>query len=295
MTKVQTDHSDLTALARQLRLDVLDATTRVASGHVSSSYSCVEILTALYFGGILRYRPDEPAWPERDRFILSKGHAAPVFYAVLARAGYFGLDELQGLRTVNRKAEGHPVENKLPGIETTSGSLGKGISVGLGHVLGGRLDKLDYHVYVLLGDGECQEGQIWESAMAASHFRAGNLIAIVDYNKYQESGPIGREIALEPFVQKWQSFGWYVEEVDGHDIGGLIESLRSVSAPLTHPITRLTRHVSRIKYGLRQADQPAVVIAHTVKGKGVSFVEADYHWHGKALSPQQAEQAREEI
>ena len=285
----------LTCLARQLRLDVLDATTHVASGHVSSSYSCVEILTALYFGGVLRYRPDEPSWPERDRFILSKGHAAPLFYAVLARAGYFGLDELQGLRTVNRKAEGHPVENKLPGIETTSGSLGKGISVGLGHVLGGRLDKLDYHVYVLLGDGECQEGQIWESAMAASHFGAGNLIAIVDYNKYQESGPISREIALEPFVQKWQSFGWYVEEVDGHDIGALIESLRSVSAPLTHPITRSTHSRARVKHGVRQAGQPAVVIAHTVKGKGISFVEADYRWHGKALSPEQADQAREEI
>lgn len=295
MTEPQTDLSNLTALARQLRLDVLGATTQVASGHVSSSYSCVEILTALYFGAILRYRPGEPDWPERDRFILSKGHAAPVFYAVLARAGYFGLDELEGLRMVNRKAEGHPVEKKLPGIETTSGSLGKGISVGLGHVLGGRLNKLDYRVYVLLGDGECQEGQIWEAAMAASHFRAGNLVAIVDYNKYQESGPIGREIALEPFVQKWQSFGWYVEEVDGHDIGALIEALTSVSQPLTHPLTRVTHHTSRVKHGVRRSEQPSVILAHTVKGKGISFVEADYHWHGKALSPQQAEQAREEI
>jgi transketolase len=289
------DLKSLVSMARQLRLDVVDATTRVASGHVSSSFSCVEVLAALYFGGILRYRPDEPGWPERDRFILSKGHAAPVFYAVLARAGYFGLDELQGLRTVNRKAEGHPVEGTLPGIETTSGSLGKGISVGLGHVLGGRLDGLDYRVYVLLGDGECQEGQIWESAMAAAHFKAGNLIAIVDYNKYQESGPISREIALEPFVGKWQSFGWYVEEVDGHDIAALIESLESVSGPLNHPLAHVIRHPSRIKHGVRRADQPAVIIAHTVKGKGVSFVEADYHWHGKALSPEQAEQAREEI
>jgi transketolase len=285
----------LVSLARQLRLDVLEATTHVASGHVSSSYSCVEILTALYFGGVLRYRPDEPSWPKRDRLILSKGHAAPVFYAALARAGYFGLDELQGLRTVNRRAEGHPVENKLPGIETTSGSLGKGISVGLGHVLGGRLNRRDYRVFVLLGDGECQEGQIWESAMAASHYKAGNLIAIIDHNKYQESGPISREIDLEPFVEKWQSFGWYVEQVDGHDIGALIESLQSVTAPLTHPITRLTHHVSRIIHGVRCADQPAVIIAHTVKGKGISFVEADYHWHGKALSPEQAAQAREEI
>ena len=159
-----TQTRDLQALkekARELRLEVLDATTKVASGHVSSSYSSVEILVALYVGGVLRYRSDEPHWPERDRFILSKGHAAPIFYAVLADAGYFDRRELEGLRTINRRAEGHPVENTLPGIEATSGSLGKGISVGLGHVLAGRLNKIDYRVYVLLGDGECQEGQIW--------------------------------------------------------------------------------------------------------------------------------------
>ena len=195
-----TDPQALREKARELRLEVLEVTTKVGSGHVSSSYSSVEILTALYFGGVLRYRPDEPHWPERDRFILSKGHAAPIFYTVLANAGYFDRSELAGLRTVNRRAEGHPVQDKLPGIETTSGSLGKGISVGIGHVLAGRLSKLDYHVFVLLGDGECQEGQIWESAMSASHLGVDNLTAIVDYNKYQESGPISREMGLEPFV-----------------------------------------------------------------------------------------------
>jgi transketolase len=274
------DLEALKELARSLRLDILEMTTRVASGHVSSSYSAVEILTALYFGGpgmqgILRYRPDEPHWPERDRFLMSKGHAAPLLYAVLARAGYFDREELWGLRTVNRRAEGHPIRDKLPGIETTSGSLGKGISVGLGHVLGGRLNgSTGYRVYVLLGDGECQEGQIWESAMFAAHVAADRLTAIVDYNKYQESGPISRELALEPLADKWQSFGWHVEEVDGHDIGALIQLLNGVQ---------------------RVAGKPSVIIAHTVKGKGVSFVEADYHWHGKALSPEQAEQAREEI
>ncbi len=268
---------DLQALnekARELRLEVLNVTTKVASGHVSSSYSSVEILVALYQGGVLRFRSDEPHWPERDRFILSKGHAAPIFYAVLADVGYFDRTELEGLRTVNRRAEGHPVQDKLPGIETTSGSLGKGISVGLGHVLAGRLNKIDYRVYVLLGDGECQEGQIWEAAMAASHFKADNLIAIVDYNKYQESGPISREMALEPFPEKWRSFGWHAEEVNGHDIGAIIETLKAVQ---------------RVKA------QPSVVIAHTVKGKGVSFVEADYTFHGKALSADQAQRAREEI
>jgi transketolase len=274
------DLEALKELARSLRLDILEMTTKVASGHVSSSYSAVEILTALYFGGpsmrgILRYRPDEPHWPERDRFIMSKGHAAPLLYAVLARAGYFDREELWGLRTVNRRAEGHPIRDKLPGIETTSGSLGKGISVGLGHVLGGRLNgSTGYRVYVLLGDGECQEGQIWESAMFTAHVEADKLTAIVDYNKYQESGPISRELALEPFADKWQSFGWHVEEVDGHDIGALIEALNDVQ---------------RVK------GKPTVIIAHTVKGKGVSFVEADYHWHGKALSAEQAEKAREEI
>jgi transketolase len=268
---------DLQALkekARQLRLEVLDVTTKVASGHVSSSYSSVEILVAVYYGGILRYRSHQPRWPERDRFILSKGHAAPVFYAVLADVGYFDRKEVEGLRTINRRAEGHPVQGTLPGIETTSGSLGKGISVGLGHVLAGRLNGTDYRVYVLLGDGECQEGQIWEAAMSAAHLKADNLTAIVDYNKYQESGPISREMALEPFAEKWRAFGWHVEEVDGHDIGAIIETLKT-------------------SQGVK--GQPSVVIAHTVKGKGVSFVEADYTFHGKALSPEQAERAREEI
>jgi transketolase len=260
--------------ARNLRLTVLDMTTKAGSGHPSSSFSAVEILTALYFGGVLRYRSDEPHWPERDRFILSKGHAAPLLYAVLADAGYFDSEELWGLRQVNRLAEGHPIQNKLPGVEATAGSLGKGISVGLGHVLGGRLNNLEYRVYTLLGDGECEEGQIWEAAIAAAHLKADSLTAIVDYNKYQETGPISREMALEPFGEKWRSFGWHVEEVDGHDVGAIIETLKAVAS---------------VK------GQPSVIIAHTTKGKGVSFVEADYTFHGRALRPEEAEKAREEL
>jgi transketolase len=289
---------DLQALkekARSLRLDVLDMTTHAGSGHPSSSFSSVEILTALYFGGILRYCSDDPHWPERDRFIMSKGHAAPLLYAVLAQAGYFDREKLWTLRQVDSPVEGHPVQGRLPGIETTSGSLGKGISVGLGHVLGGRLNGLEYRVYVLLGDGECEEGQIWEAAIAAAHFEAHNLVAIVDYNKYQETGPISREMALEPFADKWRAFGWHVEEVDGHDIGAIVEALKSVSVPLTHPAPRVTHHASRVKHGVRAAGQPSVIIAHTVKGKGVSFVEADYTFHGRALTSEQAEKAREEI
>jgi transketolase len=265
--------------ARSLRLDILDMTTRAGSGHPSSSFSAVEILTALYYGGILRYRSQDPHWPERDRFIMSKGHAAPLLYAVLADVGYFDREELWHLRQVNHRAEGHPIQDKLPGIETTTGSLGKGISVGLGHVLGGRLNGLNYRVYVLLGDGECEEGQIWEAAIAAAHFKADNLVVIIDYNKYQETGPIKGEMALEPFAAKWRAFGWHVTEVDGHDIQALVEVLRSTS--------RWQRDKAR--------GQPAAIIAHTVKGKGVSFVEADYTFHGRALTPEQAEKAREEI
>jgi transketolase len=268
------DFQALDELARSLRLDVLEMTTRAGSGHPSSSFSSVELMTAIYFGGILRYRSGEPDWAERDRFILSKGHAAPLLYAVLAHAGYFDREELWGLRQVNRLAEGHPVQGKLSGIETTTGSLGKGLSVGLGHALGGRMNGLHYRVYVLLGDGECEEGQVWEAAMAAAHFKVDSLIAIIDYNKYQESGPISREMALEPLTAKWRSFGWHVSEVDGHSIPAIVEALQAAQA---------------VK------GQPAVVIAHTVKGKGVSFVEADYTFHGRALTPEQAEKAREEI
>ena len=268
---------DLNALkktARDLRLDILDMTTRAASGHPSSSFSATEIVTALFFGGILRYRSQEPHWPQRDRFIMSKGHAAPLLYAALARAGYFDREEIWRLREVDSPVQGHPIQDMVHGVEATTGSLGQGLSVGLGHVLGGRLNGLRYRVYVLLGDGECQAGQVWEAAMAAAHFRAGNLVAILDYNKYQETGPISREMALEPLVAKWQSFGWHVGEVDGHDIAALIERLRAIQAV---------------------EDGPSLLIAHTVKGKGVSFVEADYTFHGRALTPEQASKAREEI
>lgn len=265
---------DLKEKARSLRLDILDMTTRAGSGHPSSSFSSVEIVAALYFGGVLRYRSDDPLWPERDRFIMSKGHAAPLLHAALAHAGYFCREELLTLRQVNSRLEGHPVEGKVPGVETTTGSLGKGISVGLGHVLGGRLNGLEYRLYVLLGDGECEEGQIWEAAMAAAHFGADNLVAIVDYNKYQETGPISRDMALEPFAEKWRAFGWHVEEVDGHDAPAIVGALAAVQ---------------------EVEGQPSAVIAHTVKGKGVSFVEGDYTFHGRALTPEQAQRARREI
>ncbi len=260
--------------ARALRLDILEATTRAGSGHPSSSWSAVEIVTTLYFGGVLRYRPDEPDWPARDRFIMSKGHAAPLLYAALAHAGYFGREALNRLREVDSPVQGHPIQGLMPGVEATTGSLGQGLSVGLGHVLGGRLNRLDYRVYVLLGDGECEAGQVWEAAMAAAHFKADRLTAILDYNKYQETGPISREMALEPLAAKWRAFGWHVAEADGHDFAGLLAALDE------------TRRVT---------GQPSIIIAHTVKGKGVSFVESDFTFHGRALSAEQAAAAREEL
>ena len=266
--------AELDEIARQLRLDILEMTTRAGSGHPSSSFSATEIVAALYFGGVLRYRSDDPLWPARDRFIMSKGHAAPLLYAALSYAGYFDRAQLWTLRQVDSPVQGHPIQYGMPGVEATTGSLGQGLSVGLGHVLGGRLNALAYRVYVLLGDGECEAGQIWEAAMAAAHFGADNLVAILDYNKYQETGPISREMGLEPLAEKWRSFGWHVVEADGHDAADLLEKFAAVA---------------QVK------GQPSIIIAHTVKGKGVSFVEADFTFHGRALTPDQAAQAREEI
>ena len=271
---VSYDLATLRDIAQSLRLDILDTTTLAGSGHPSSSFSSVEIVTALYFGGILRYRPQDPWWPERDRFIMSKGHAAPLLYPALARAGYFPRDEIWRLRQINSPVQGHPIQGLMPGVEATTGSLGQGLSLGIGHVLGGRLNKLNYRVYVLIGDGECEAGQVWEAAMAGAHFKADTLTAILDYNKYQETGPISREMALEPLAEKWRGFGWSVSEVDGHDIPALIKALRAAQGV---------------------AGQPSIIIAHTVKGKGVSFVESDYTFHGRALTPEQAARAREEI
>ncbi len=278
---------ELAEAARSLRLDILHMTTRARSGHPSSSWSAVEICTALYFGGVLRYRPAEPHWPGRDRFIMSKGHAAPLLYAVLAKAGYFDRELLWQLRQIGSPVQGHPIQDMLPGVEATTGSLGQGLSLGIGHVLGGRLNGLAYRVYVLLGDGECEAGQVWEAAMAAAHFQAGNLVAILDYNKYQETGPIAREMALEPLADKWRSFGWRVREADGHDLGALLSVLWAVSLPVPDAAAGAS---SPQLFG-----PPTLVLAHTVKGKGVSFVESDFTWHGRALPPDLAERAQEEI
>lgn len=263
---------ELQAVARRIRRHIITSTTEAGSGHPSSSLSAVEILVALFFGGLMRYRPKEPGWPERDRFILSKGHAAPLLYAVLAEAGYFPVEELQSLRRIGSPLEGHPNRRRLPAVEASTGSLGQGLSIGLGHALAARLDGRDYGVYVLLGDGEIDEGQVWEAAAAARKYVVSNLVAIVDHNGYQQTGPTKEVLDMEPLAAKWEAFGWHVQEIDGHD-------LRAVFAALQEA---------------RHSAVPAVIIARTVKGKGIEPVLEELHdanMHGKPLPKEAAEKA----
>jgi transketolase len=244
-----------------------------ASGHPGGSLSAVEIVTALYFGGVLRYDPARPDWEDRDRFVLSKGHGVPVQYAAMAEAGYFEVEELRTLRRIDSRLQGHPVLGTLPGIEAATGSLGQGLSIGLGMALAGRLDRRDFRVFVLLGDGECQEGQVWEAAMAAGHHRPDNIVAIVDYNKYQLDGAVADIIELEPFAAKWEAMGWRTREIDGHDIEQVLDALAWATS-------------------LRA---PACIIAHTVKGKGVSFMEGENAYHGVAPSDDELSRALGEL
>jgi len=249
----------------RLSRQIIEMTTRAGSGHPSSSLSAIDVMAALYFGGIMRADPQRPDWPERDRFILSKGHAAPALYAVLAAAGYFEPELLWTLRQLGSPLEGHPNMRRLPGVEASTGSLGQGLSIGLGHALAAGVDGRDYRVYVLFGDGEADQGQIWEAAMAAAKYEANNLTAILDYNKFQQTGPVDRVMpALLPLVDKWLAFGWHVAEINGHNIEEILETLRAA----------------------RQIEsKPQIIIAHTKKGKGLSPFEQDdvNRKHGEPL------------
>ncbi|HSJ16153.1 MAG TPA: transketolase [Longimicrobiales bacterium] len=272
----ETSSPDLHALrerARILRRHIVEMLHAAASGHPGGSLSAVEIVTALYFGDVLRYRPGDPDWPERDRFILSKGHGVPVQYAALAELGSLPREELRTLRRIDSRLQGHPVLGTAPGIEASTGSLGQGLSIGLGMAWAARLDGAAWRVYVLLGDGECQEGQVWEAAMAAGHHQLDNLIAIVDYNKFQLDGAINDIVRLEPLGAKWQAMGWQTCDIDGHDMGQVLEALRWA----------------------QQAGGPACIIAHTVKGKGVSFMEGENAYHGVAPSDEELARALAEL
>lgn len=268
----------MTAMAKTLRRHVITMTGKAGSGHPGGSLSAVEIMVALYFR-ILRHNPGDPRWPQRDRFVLSKGHAAPILYATLAECGYFPVEKLASLRKLGTSLQGHCDMTCTPGVEMTSGSLGQGLSVGIGMALAARLDRRDYRVYVLLGDGECDEGQVWEAAMAAAHFgvddsRLDNLVAIIDRNKQQIDGWNRDVMNLEPFPDKWRAFGWHVVEVDGHNLTELIAVLQAAK---------------QVK------GKPTAVVAHTIKGKGVSFMENNPNFHGTAPTPDEVARALEEL
>ena len=265
--------TEMESVAKRLRRHIITMTGTAGSGHPGGSLSAVEIATALYFR-LLRHKPSDPKWADRDRFILSKGHAAPLLYATLAECGYFPVEELTTLRQLDSRLQGHTDRTITPGVEMSAGALGQGLSFAIGAALAGRLNSQDYQVYVLLGDGECDEGQVWEGAMAAAHFKVDNLVAIVDNNGLQIDGWNREVMNLEPFSQKWQAFGWHVIEVDGHDLNQLIDALNQ----------------AKLVKG-----QPAVVIAHTIKGKGVSFMENNYAFHGKAPNATEVETALKEL
>lgn len=263
----------LNKIALKLRRNILIMTTKAGSGHPGGSLSSADIVTALYFHH-LRYDPENPKWEDRDRFVLSKGHGCPALYAALAESGYFQEDTLWTLRKMGSILQGHPDMNKTPGVEASTGNLGQGLSVALGIALAGRIDRKKYRVFALLGDGEIDEGQIWEAAMAAAHYKVDNLTAILDLNGIQLDGLTKDIMSLEPVADKWRAFGWHVIEIDGHNIREILDALD---------------RAEHVKY------TPTIIIAHTVKGKGVSFMEGQVKFHGTALTEEQLVKALEEL
>jgi transketolase len=258
----------LEKIAARVRLDIATMLCQAGSGHPGGAFSAADFMTALYFGE-LRHDPKRPDWAERDMVIFSKGHACPVLYACLAEAGYFPKEELLTLRQLGSRLQGHPGKDKgLPGLEISSGSLGQGLSVGVGVALAHRYLKKDSRVYVIIGDGECDCGQIWEAAMAAGHYKLDNLCGIVDYNKLQIDGSNEEVMGLEPFVKKWQDFRWEVLEIDGHNMKEI---------------------VSAYKRARTIKGKPSLIMARTIKGKGVSFMEGQASWHGDVPKGEKAD------
>lgn len=260
-------------LARKIRIHALRMTSAGGSSHVGSVLSMADIVAVLY-GEVLRLRPDQPEWPDRDRFILSKGHAGAGIYAALAERGFFSTDELAQHYRDGSRFSGHVSHKGIPGVELSTGSLGHGLSVGAGRALAARLDGKAHKVYVLLSDGECDEGSNWEAILFAAHHRLDNLIAVVDYNKIQSLDTVENTLRLEPFVDKWRSFGWAVHEVDGHDHTALLRTFKEIP---------------------KRPGQPTCVLAHTVKGKGVSFMENTVLWHYRTAKGQEFDDALREL
>lgn len=259
--------------AKEIRRQIISMLAASASGHPGGSLSLADILAVLYFDK-MNIDPQNPTWEKRDRFVLCKGHAAPALYAALALRGYFPLEELANLRKLGSKLQGHPDMKKVPGVDMSTGSLGQGLSVACGMALAARLDQKDCYIYAALGDGENQEGQVWEASMLAAHYKLSNLIAFIDHNGLQIDGPTTDVMSPEPLAEKWQAFGWFVQRIDGHDPAAIAEAIETAKG---------------------QKDKPAMIIADTVKGKGVSFMENVAGWHGQAPKAEQAEQALQEL
>jgi transketolase len=265
--------AELKEMAKKLRRHVITMIATAGSGHPGGSLSAADIITALYFR-VLHHDPESLQWSERDRFILSKGHAAPVLYAALAEAGYFPVAELETLRKIDSRLQGHTDRTLTPGVEMSAGSLGMGLSFAIGIALAARLDYKTYRTYALLSDGECEEGQTWEAALAAAHFKLDNLTAMVDCNGIQLSGRTCDIMNIEPLVPKWQAFGWHVIDIDGHNFDEILAAF---------PQAEKTK------------GRPTVIIARTIKGKGVSFMENNVAFHGKAPTREEAEKALKEL
>jgi len=265
---------ELEKLAYELRQEIIKMLLEAKSGHSAGPLGAVEQYVALYFGGVLNYDPSNPNWPKRDRVVISNGHYAPLIYAVLAEAGYFSKSELMTLRKFGSRLQGHPHRKSLPGLETSSGPVGSGLSQAVGMAIGAKMDKLNNQIYCLMGDGEQDEGQIWEAAMLAGKLKLDNLTAILDRNNIQIDGYTEDVMPLEPLREKYESFGWHVLEVDGHNIEAIIDALYHAKAIF---------------------EKPVLIICHTIPGKGVDFMEWKYEWHGLPPNKEQAQLALRQL
>lgn len=263
----------LEEMANTLRQDVVKFVSAAGSGHIAGPLDTADIFAALYFH-ILNHNPKKPDWPDRDRLVVSNGHICPIMYAALARAGYFPYEELKTLRQIGSRLQGHPHRKSLPGLETTSGPLGSGLSQSIGMALAAKLDGKKYRVYCIMSDGEQQEGNTWEGVMFAAKYKVNNLIAIMDRNNIQIDGFTENIMPLEPLRAKYEAFGWHVLEIDGHNFEQIVDAVAEAHAIY---------------------EKPTIIIAHTVAGKGVSFMEHDYLWHSKTFKPGEAEAALNEL
>lgn len=255
--------------AREIRRNVLEMVYRSKDGHPSPSFSAADIIATLYFE-VMNIRPDDPSWENRDRFVLSKGHACPALYAALAQKGYYSKDVLPTLRRLHTILQGHPYQPKTPGLDATTGSLGNGVSIGLGMALAGRISKKDYRVYVITGDGELGEGLIWESAMAAGHLKTDKLTVFIDNNNFQSGGLIEEVSGVYPIAEKWESFGWHVQTIDGHDVSRILAAIEAAK---------------------QVTDKPSAIVAKTTKGHGLSYMIGDNTWHKRVYTDEEYEKA----